>query len=337
MNKRPLTGALYLIVFAAVAETAHCQDNASAQPRNRHVRVVTISQHGLRATDAALVDDTFERLDRAGSYRPDIACLPETFTEGEPETLPGPTFERISAWARAHNCYVVFSIKVRADERTFNSAVLVDRQGEIVGRYDKVRPTEGEIEGGICPGPVDPPVFETDFGKVAMQICFDANWPDQWRRLKEKGAQLVFFPSAYPAARQISTHAWVNQFFVVSSTKDRASSIYDIAGDEIASSGRFQYWAGAEVALDMRLFEIDFHTKKMRDILAKYGPKVRIEWYHDDDLVSLTSLAPDLTVADLITEFELTPYTSYLDRCQRLQDEQRMAAGDKTAGQPAGN
>jgi hypothetical protein len=75
----------------------------------------------------------------------------------------------------------------------------------------------------------------------------------------------------------------------------------------------------------------------MRDILAKYGPKVRIDWYHDDDLVSLTSLAPDLTVADLIAEFELTPYTAYLDRCQRLQDEQRMTAGDKTAGQPAGN
>src|SRR5262245_60848197 len=118
MNKRPLTGALCLIVFAAVAETGHCQDNAPVQPRNRLVRVVTVSQHGLRATDESLVDDTFERLDRAGSYRPDIACLPETFTEGEPETVPGPTSERISAWAREHDCYVVFSIKVRADDQT---------------------------------------------------------------------------------------------------------------------------------------------------------------------------------------------------------------------------
>lgn len=334
-SRQTLMKLLILTVFVAVADTTYCQDTAPEQPRNRLVRVVTVTQHGLRATDESLVDDTFERLDRAGSFRPDIACLPETFTEGEAESLPGPTSERISAWARDHNCYVVFSIKVRADGQTFNSAVLVDRHGDIVGRYDKTRPTEGEIEGGICPGPVDPPVFETDFGKVAMQICFDANWPDQWRRLKENGAQIVFFPSAYPAARQVSTQAWMNQFFVVSSTKDRASSIYDIAGDEIATSGRFQYWAGAELALDMRLFEIDFHTRKMRDILAKYGPKVRIEWYHDDDLVSLTSLAPDLTVADLIAEFDLTPYTAYLERCQQVQDKHRVAAGDTSAGQPS--
>ena len=247
------------------------------------------------------------------------ACLPETFTEGEPETLPGATSERISAWARDHRCYVVFSIKVAPRVRTFNSAVLIGRQGEIVGRYDKIRPTEEEIASGICPGATDPPVFETDFGKIGIQICFDANWHEQWRKLKEKGAQIVFFPSAYPATRQLRTHAWVNQYFVVSSTKDRSSSIYDIAGDEITTTGKFQPWTGAELPIGARLFEIDFHVKKMRAIAAKYGPKVHIVWYHDDDVVTLTSLDPDLTVDDLITEFGLTPHSAYHQRCQQCK------------------
>ena len=171
----------------------------------------------------------------------------------------------------------------------------------------------------------DPPVFETDFGTIGIQICFDVNWHDQWRRLKQQGAEIVFFPSAYPAARHLRTHAWLNQYFVVSSTMGRPSSIYDIVGDKVATSGRFQYWAGAELPLGMRLFEIDYHIKKMRTIAAKYGSKVRITWYHDDDLVSLASLDPELTVDDLIAEFKLTPHAEYLQRCQQAQDERRPA------------
>jgi beta-ureidopropionase len=334
--QKTLMRILFLMVVVTPVGAAYCEDNGPIRSRDRHVRVVTISQHGLRASDASLMDETIERLNRSASFRPDIACLPETVTEREAETLPGPTSARISDWAREHNCYVVFSIKVRSEDRTFNSAVLVDRKGEIVGRYDKIHPTEGEITGGISPGATDPPVFETDFGKIGMQICFDASWPDQWRRLKEQGAEIVFFPSAYPAPRQLRRHAWVNQFYVVSSTKDRASSIYDIAGDEIASSGRFQYWAGAELALDTRIFEIDFHTRKMRDIAAKYGSKVRIVWYHDDDLVSLTSLAPDLTVKSLMVEYGLTPFTAYLERCQQVQDKHRIVVSDGKARPPSG-
>ena len=72
-----------------------------------------------------------------------------------------------------------------------------------------------------------------------------------------------------------------------------------------------------------KLFEIDFHVSKMRKIEQKYGSKVSIQWYHDDDLVSLASLDPELTVADLIDEFELTPHPAYIQRAQNAQDKRR--------------
>ena len=75
---------------------------------------------------------------------------------------------------------------VRDGERTFNSAVLINRSGELAGRYDKIRPTEAELEKSICPGGLDPPVFQTDFGAIGIQICFDVNWRSQWRRLRER-------------------------------------------------------------------------------------------------------------------------------------------------------
>ncbi len=301
------------------------QDSTQPQPQpNPLVRVVTVSQDGLNGKiGKSRLDATITLLNRAAAFQPDIACLPETLTRGKVEVVPGPTTNRLSKWARENSCYVICPIHTRSEGRIFNSAVLIDRQGKILGKYDKIHPTESELDTSTCPGKIDPPVFQTDFGTIGIQICFDVNWHAQWRQLKEKGADIIFFPSAYPAARQLKTLAWLNQYFIVSSTQARKSSIYDITGEIIETTGQYRHWAGAVLPIGKRLFEIDFHVSKMRKIEQKYGSKVSIQWYHDDDLVSLASLDPDLTVADLIDEFELTPHTDYIQRAQNAQDKRR--------------
>jgi beta-ureidopropionase len=319
-----LVPALVAVTLTSTAFGGDTTEESHRRPGNRLVRVVTLSQDGLSEKPGQpMLDATLTRLDGAAAFKPDVVCLPEAFTRGEPETVPGPTTNRLSTWAKKHRCYVICPIKVRDDQRTFNSAILIDRSGAIVGRYDKIRPTEGELKRSICPGAVDPPVFQTDFGAIGIQICFDVNWHSQWRRLKEKGAKIIFFPSAYPAARQLKTLAWLNQCFVVSSTMTRAASIYDITGDRIATTGKYQQWTGAVLPLGKRLFEIDYHVGKLRKIIDKYGDRVRVTWYHDDDLVSVASLDAELTVENLIDEFELTPHTAYIKRAQQAQDERR--------------
>lgn len=311
-------------VVTSLSNVAIAADKTGSAPRNHLVRVVTVSQEGLKEKPGkAMLDVTMTRMDRAAAFQPDIVCLPETFTRGEPEAVPGPTTDRLSGWAKKHRAYVICPMILRDGDRIFNSAILIDRSGKIVGRYDKIRPTEGELEKLICPGVVDPPVFETDFGLIGIQICFDVNWHAQWRTLKQKGAKIIFFASAFPAARQVKTHAWLHQCFVVSSTMTRQASIYDITGDQIATTGKYQGWTGAVLPMGKRLFEIDYHVGKMRKISQKYGPKVSVQWYHDDDLVSLASLDPHLTVEDIIKEFELTPHRAYIERAQHAQDERR--------------
>lgn len=337
-SSRCLSGWLLVVASLALSPgwllaEAQGQAGTAAAPRqgrNRLVRVVTVSQDGLLEKPGnAMLGATLARLEQAAAFQPDIACLPEHFTRGEPETLPAPTAERLGEWARRHNCYVICPLHLREGERVYNSALLVDRRGQVVGRYDKIRPTEPELQRGICPGAVDPPVFSTDFGVIGIQICFDVNWEEQWRALKQKGAEIVFFCSAYPAARQLAAHAWRLQCFVASATTTRAASIYDITGERIESSGKYRQWAGAVLPLGKRLFEIDFHTSKMHQIQRKYGPRVDIDWYHDDDLVTLASLDPDLTVDDLIREFELTPHSAYIQRAQQAQDAARPAGSAK--------
>jgi len=302
----------------------------SQSVRNRLVRIVTVSQEGIQRGTNDLLEPTMARLNQAASFHPDIACLPELFSNRAPESVPGPATERLATWARAHSSYLIFGLKTKKSNNVYNSAILIDRKGQIIGQYNKVHPTEEEIKQGTTPADeVGPSLFRTDFGTIGIQICFDVNWRDEWRRLKQGGAQIVFWPSAYPAGRQLPALALLNEYYIVSSTMDRLSHIYDITGDDLASSGKYQEWAGAAVPLGKRLFEIDYNAEKAHQILKKYGTKLQVAWYHDSDWFTLASLDPNLSVEDLIAEFGLTPLDDYIARCTKVIDQARADASGK--------
>ncbi|MCK4275458.1 MAG: carbon-nitrogen hydrolase family protein [Phycisphaerae bacterium] len=293
------------------------------------VRVVTVCQDQVHTKDKAeRVAATLELMDQAASLEADILCIPECFPGGDAEPVPGPSTEPVAKWAAEHNCNVICPLRTIVDGVKYNSAVIYDRKGDIVGRYDKVHLTEGALEESSmgnsgCPGPLDPPVFELDCATIGIQICFDVNWRQFWSMLKEKGAQILFWPSAYPAERRLAALAWMNEYYVVSSTIGRSSKIFDITGDVIATTGVFRQWTWADLNLGKRLFEIDYHIKKARQIEAKYGSKVELRWYHQEDWWTLASVSEDVSTAEIIKEFELTPLYDYLPRAEKANDDMR--------------
>jgi predicted amidohydrolase len=295
--------------------------------KSRAVQVATVTQDYLRGlAREEMVSETLDRLDAASSCRPDIVCLPELFTDSDPESVPGPMTERLALWAKAKSAYVICPIKTEVDGRSYNSAVLIDRAGKVTGKYDKIHPTEGEMETGTCPGDLNAQVFHTDFGAIGIQICFDVNWHEVWAGLKQKGAEIVFWPSAYPAHRMLSALAWMNEYYVISSTMTRGSRIYDITGEVMAQSGMFQPWAQATLHLGKRLFEIDYHMDKIRKVEQKYGRRVLVQFYHDEDWFALTSIDPELSTDDVIAEFEMVPIRPYHARCERAIEKARVSA-----------
>lgn len=296
--------------------------NAAGEDRapNPIARIVTVSQEGLsRHQNEDLLQPTLARLDQAAAFHPDIVCLPEVFSNRDAETVPGPVTEKLAAWARANSSYVIFGLRTKKGGRNFNSAILLDRQGKVIGQYDKVHPTEGEIQDGITPGHDGdpPPVFRTDFGTIGMLICFDVNWRQEWQSLKNQGARIIFWPSAYPAARQLPALALTNEVYVVSSTNGGPSSIYDITGEVLGSTGVHQEWVGASVPVGKRLFETDENAAKMPDLQRIYGSKIQVEWFHESDWITLASLDPNLTVEELIAKYKLVPLGDYVVQSQR--------------------
>ena len=320
------------VIFSCVGTAGPGPQGAGPNPamRDHLVRIVTVSQEGLDVEGNNLLEPTLELLDRAASFRPDIACLPEHFSGRTPQTVPGPVTDRLAAWAREHSSYVAFGMITKKDGKIHNSAILMDRQGQIVGQYNKLHPTDQEIKRGILPGEdAGLSVFKTDFGTIGLQICFDVNWRDEWRKLKEHGAQLVIWPSAYPAAMQLPALALTNEYFIISSTGRASASIYDITGQVLATTGVYQEWAGAVLPLSKRLFETDYNGGKVAAIQKKYGAKVEVVWFHDSDLLTMASLDPALTMEDLMAEFALTPLDAYIARCTKAIDQARSEVGGK--------
>jgi len=205
-------------------------------PPARWVRIGTVSLHPRNNPDN--LGAFLQALDTIAKDKPDIVCLgEEILVEGSSrpyvsaaEEIPGPSTSRLGEKARRYGMYVVAGLTEREGRVLYNTAVLIDRHGNVAGRYRKVYLPREEIEGGLTPGG-DCPVFETDFGRIGMMICWDAEYADPARAMAVRGAEILFVPAAGGYLTLLRARALENHLFVVSSGFDVESAIIDPTGE----------------------------------------------------------------------------------------------------------
>jgi predicted amidohydrolase len=263
-------------------------------------------------------------------FEPDIICLPEVFTSWnvsskEPplaecaEEPIGPYSRPFAQFAAKHNCHVVCPIYTVAEGRYYNSAVFIDRRGQVFGEYHKMHPTLGDMKWGVSPGEEEPPVFKTDIGVLGAQICFDIAWYDGWRKLRRAGAEIVFWPSAFPGGDMVNAHAWQNKYCVVSSTNKGATKICDIDGQTVACTGHYANWVCAPVNLEKAFLHTWPYCRRFDEIQAKYGRKVSIRTFHEEEWTIIESLSAEVRVADILKEFELKTHEEHIAEANKAQ------------------
>jgi len=155
-----------------------------------------LEQTGRAGSDIVCYPEDIQGIAHYGYYLDDI----ELFT-GLVETVPGPTTERVAEVARRHAMHVVFGIFEREGGAIYNTAALVGRKGELIGKYRKTHlpavEAWNETHGDGFP------VFAADFGTVGMLICYDILFPEAVRCLTLNGAEILFNPTmSYAAPRE---------------------------------------------------------------------------------------------------------------------------------------
>jgi beta-ureidopropionase len=300
----------------------------------RKAWIAGVSQEGIvKDTAGEMIDEIFRFMDQVLVYRPDIICTPEVFpwsnvrqsyTLDEKVEISGKVLARLTDYARKNKCYIIGSVYTRERGKTYNAGVVIDRKGAKIGEYRKTYCTEGEIRSGLTPGPLKPPVFQTDFGKIGIQICFDILWDTGWVSMKEQGAEIIFWPSAYGGGQNINAKAGQHRYAVASSTRKGASKLCDMSSEVISYTGSWDknFYCGP-VNLEKVFLHSWPYVRRFDEIRQKYGRKVLIRNYHEEEWSTIESLSPDVTIQQIMKEFDLKSYDQHKRDAEVAQTKAR--------------
>ncbi len=153
--------------------------------------------------------------------------------------LAGPVLQSLGAKAREHHAWLIVPMTLQEDGaggRFSNAAVLLDRTGRVAGIFRKVHPIadeHGGFEDGVTPGG-GYPVFDCDFGRLGILICWDMAYEEAWDALAAGGAELVALPSASPQNLRPMAEALRHRYYVVNSAPRDNASVFDPIGRTVA-------------------------------------------------------------------------------------------------------
>lgn len=267
-------------------------------------------------------------LETAASSKPDIVLLPEAIKRAGlsdkhvpsiVEPLDGPTFSVLSEACRKGNFNLVAGHIVSEGEYIYNEAIVLNRKGQLVGRYKKNYLVQSEMDAKIIPGD-EVPVFDLDCGRIGVSICFDINWPEMWTTFKKENVDLVCWVSAYEGGFPLKSLAWVNQYPIASAVYPYHGRIIDITGEVVASTSRWSRIVSYDLNLDRVLCHTDGQAHKIAEIQRKYGDQVTVKTYTEEHFILLENNIKDKTVLDILKEFEMISYADYIADCTRNRD-----------------
>ena len=223
-------------------------------------------------------DSKDENLETVGRYleqlkdeKPDFVILPEMFccpyqTSNFPkyaEKEGGAVWQELSKYAREYSIYLIGGSMPEKDDEghVYNTSYIFDRDGHQIGKHRKTHLFDINVTGGQCFRESDTltagcsdTVFDTEFGKMGVMICFDIRFPEMARLTVNDGAKVIFIPAAFnmttgPAHWELTFRARAldNQVYMVGCAPMRdPSSGYTSWGHSIYTNP----WGAVEKQLD---------------------------------------------------------------------------------------
>ena len=260
--------------------------------------------------------------------KPDLIVLPELCDlslQGEDylRVRKDQVLDYFASVAKDHKCYIAFGMQ-REDTDGYwrNSCVVLDRNGEIAGIYDKNFPTIGEMEIGIKASN-EASIIQTDFGSVAIAICFDLNFEELRLRYAKDKPDLIIFSSMYHGGVVQSLWAYTCESYFVSSVyRGYASEIRNPMGEVIGSSTKNYDFIVKKINLDYKRVHLAYNYLNLTALKGKYGNTVKISDPGEYASVLITSENKNVSAEQMIKEFEIELFDDYLERAReyRLED-----------------
>jgi hypothetical protein len=295
--------------------------------------------YGVETVDArnqVMIDFWRDEIDLVLPDQPDLIVLPELcdrfsgLTEEQAKrqrTGRGDTMlEFLQNVARANRCYIAYPAAWPAPDGSWrNAALMIDRNGEVIGAYHKNHPVVTETtEMDILCGAATP-ILECDFGRVGFAICFDLNFDELRLKYKALRPDLIIFPSMYHGGIMQPYWAYSCRAHFVGCVgiANLPSEMYSPVGHLIAASTNYFHSVTATLNLDCRVAHLDFNREKFKALKVKYGTGVTIFDPGQLGSVLITSERDDISAEQMIEEFEIEVLDDYLARSLKHHHDPR--------------
>jgi|AntRauTorcE11898_2_1112593.scaffolds.fasta_scaffold00647_15 hypothetical protein len=308
----------------------------------RTATVVSVALHNPSDLDdpdervGTNLDNVTALLDHVAGYDPDVVVFPEkvlhhackSMLPEVAEPIPGPSTAAVGEMARAIDSYVVVGLYERDGEDLYNAAVLLDRDGSVLGTYRKVAPSQSELDHGITPG-TEVPVWDTPLGGIGMAICWDGRYPEIGTHLGTNGADLVCFPTLGSTHEALATWAQYNGYHVAVCDKNGARMHTPYRSVRADVSHRWKNpevetidLHGGRAALSVATINTDCRSYSKADdgvwdwpnaIRERYPGATNVHVAQDDGVVVVECVDDDLTLDDLEAEFDMVGTREFED------------------------
>ena len=224
---------------------------------------------------------------------------------------------------RAARCHVamVLPLLVAEDRSLANCFYFLDQDGSMLGSYQKRVPSPGEAAAGVLAAESAPIRWKgLSFGGA---ICFDLYYPQAvFEPQRNAGVDCFLIPSMTPGGSLLNAYA-INYGVPFVLAYSPWSRILDRDGHELAAGGyrsetlRAGFGSPiqqATINFDAVTLFADHNQEKMEDLLLRYGSKIRIRFNQPNCTFMLESRSPELTVAEIMREFDLVSRRDYFAR-----------------------
>ncbi len=222
----------------------------------------------------------------------DLIILPELFAQcrdfTNAEPIPGRTSDAFTQVAQEKGVYLVMGSVLESDGEghVYNTSLLIDQRGEIIARYRKIHlfSFRSKERRSLAPGS-EVVVTDTRLGAIGMSICYDLRFPELYRALVGKGAEIIVCPAAWPYPR---LEHWI--------TLNRARAIeeqcYFISCNQVGTPVPHITFCGHSMITDpwgdVVATADDDETTLHASIDVNVVHKIRAEYRFLDDIVDLS-------------------------------------------------
>ena len=227
-------------------------------------------------------------------FRSEYFCREENaelFALAEP--VPGPTTEALVRLARDLDVAIVASVFERRGPGVYhNTAAVIDAGGDLLGLYRKMHIPDDPLyyeKFYFTPGDLGVPRFDTRFGRIAVQVCWDQWYPEGARLAALSGASVIFYPTAigwHPSEKDARGAAQLDAWRTVQRGHAIANGIYVAAVNRVGLEGPpeagLEFWGNSFVAGPFGELLAEASREREETLIVECDParieEVRRDW-----------------------------------------------------------